>query len=209
MMMEKWKSSTVGRHYERSMNRPIGIEPFLEPLESLQRLLSRFDERGVIIGGTAVSILGKARYTEDIDAMFLLSTQDIPHLLEEARKEGIEARIENAAGFAKKSRVLLLKHVTTNTNMDISLGVLPFEQEMVERSIVHKVDATLQIRLPTPEDLIILKAVAHRPKDMEDIRILAEKYPHLDTARIERWVKSFAEVLEMPALWEDIAELFI
>jgi hypothetical protein len=73
---------------------------------------------------------------------------------------------------------------------------------------VYQVDATLQIRLPTPEDLIILKAVAHRPKDMEDIRILADKYPNLDTARIEQWVKSFVEVLEMPALWDDIAGLF-
>jgi predicted nucleotidyltransferase len=190
------------------MNQPKGIEPFFEPLESLQRLLSRFGDRGVIIGGTAVSVLGKARYTEDIDAMFLLSTQDIPHLLKAAKDEGIEPRIENAAEFAKKSRVLLLKHVITNTNIDITLGVLPFEQEIVERSIVYQVDATLQIRLPTPEDLIILKAVAHRPKDMEDIRILADKYPNLDTARIEQWVKSFVEVLEMPALWDDIAGLF-
>jgi hypothetical protein len=47
------------------MNQPEGIEPFFEPLESLQRLLSRFDDRGVIIGGVAVSVLGKARYTED------------------------------------------------------------------------------------------------------------------------------------------------
>lgn len=190
------------------MNQPKGIEPFFEPLESLQRLLARFGDRGVIIGGTAVSVLGKARYTEDIDAMFLLSTQDIPHLLKVAKEEGIEPRIENAAEFAKKSSVLLLKHVITNTNIDISLGVLPFEQEIVERSIVYQVDATLQIRLPTPEDLIILKAVAHRPKDMEDIRILADKYPNLDTARIEKWVKSFVEVLDMPALWDDIAGLF-
>ena len=190
------------------MNQPKGIEPFFEPLESLQRLLSRFGDRGVIIGGTAVSVLGKARYTEDIDAMFLLSIQDIPRLLKVAKEEGIEPRIENAAEFAKKSRVLLLKHVITNTNIDISLGVLPFEQEIVERSIVYQVDPTLQIRLPTPEDLIILKAVAHRPKDMEDIRILADKYPNLDTARIEQWVKSFVEVLEMPALWDDIAGLF-
>ncbi len=206
--MVKWKSLTVGLLYEGSMNQPKGIEPFFEPLESLQRLLSRFDNRGVIIGGTAVSVLGKARYTEDIDAMFLLSTQDISRLLKTAKEEGIEPRIENAAEFAKKNRVVLLKHVITNTNIDISLGVLPFEQEIVERSIVHQVDATLQIRLPTPEDLIILKAVAHRSKDIEDIRILADKYSNLDTARIERWVKSFAEVLEMPALWEDIAGLF-
>jgi hypothetical protein len=140
--------------------------------------------------------------------MFLLSIQDIPRLLEAAKEVGIEPRIENPAGFARKSRVLLMKHNITNTNIDISLGVLPFEQELVERSVVHKIDATLQIRLPTPEDLIILKAVAHRPKDLEDIRILADKYPTLDVARIKRWVKSFAEVLKMPALWDDIAELF-
>lgn len=30
------------------------------------------------------------------------------------------------------------------------------------------------ICLPTPEDLIILKAVAHRPKDLLDIRTLIE-----------------------------------
>jgi hypothetical protein len=190
------------------MNQAKGIEPFLEPLESLQKLISRFDNKGVIIGGTAVSILGKPRYTEDIDAIFLLSTRDIPRLLEEAKKEGMEPRIENALEFARKSRVVLLTHIATNTNIDISLGILPFEEEVVERSLVHQVDATLQIRLPTPEDLIVLKAVAHRPKDMEDIRILVEKYPNLDVTRIERWVRSFAEVLEMPALWDDIAEFF-
>lgn len=190
------------------MNQPDGIEPFFEPLESLQRLLSRFDDRGVIIGGAAVSILGKARYTEDLDAMFLLSTLDIPRLLVAAKEEGIEPRIANAVEFAKKSRVMLLKHVISNTNIDISLGVLPFEQEMVERSVVHQIDAVLQLRLPTPEDLIILKAVAHRPKDMEDIRILADKYPNLDIARIKQWTKSFAEVLEMPGLWDDIARMF-
>jgi len=52
--------------------------------------------------------------------------------------------------------------------------------------------------------LIILKAIAHRPKDMEDIRILADKYPNLDVTRIKQWVKQFAEVLEMPSLWDDI-----
>ena len=103
MMTVKWKYLTVGLHYEGSMNQPKGIEPFFEPLESLQRLLSALMIAGVIIGGTAFSVLGKARYTEDLDAMFLLSTQDIPRLLEAAKEEGIEPRIENAAEFAKKT----------------------------------------------------------------------------------------------------------
>jgi predicted nucleotidyltransferase len=102
---------------------------------------------------------------------------------------------------------LLLKHTATETDVDISLGILPFEQEMVERSVVESI-GILSIRLPTPEDLIIMKAVAHRPKDLEDIRTIIEKNPLIDVARIKQWVRSFGKALEMPNLWDDIAEMF-
>jgi len=83
------------------------------------------------------------------------------------------------------------------------LGILPFEEEMVERGSV-KTFAKLSARLPTPEDLIIMKAIAHRPKDLEDIRTIVDKNPNLDIARIEKWVKDFAEIMGMPDLWEQI-----
>jgi predicted nucleotidyltransferase len=181
------------------------IEPFRATIEALQRLLEKFDNRGVIIGGIAVGFLGRPRLTEDVDAMFLLSTQDIPKFLEAAKNENIEPRIPNADEFARKNRVLLLQHTLTETNIDISLGIMPFEEEMVERSIVQST-STLSVRLPTPEDLIIMKAIAHRPKDLEDIRTIVDKNPKLDIPRIEKWVKQFAEVLEMPSLWDDIAD---
>lgn len=183
------------------------IEPFRATIEAIQRLLAKFDNRGVIIGGVAVGFLGRPRFTEDVDAMFLLSTHDIPQFLEAAKAENIQPRIPNAEEFARKNRVLLLQHSPTETNIDISLGILPFEEEMVERGIVQST-STLSIRLPTPEDLIIMKAIAHRPKDLEDMRTVVDKNPNLDIARIEQWVKSFAEVLEMPSLWNDIAEIF-
>lgn len=183
------------------MNQSDHLEPLLDALDAIQRLLSRFGDRGVIIGGAAVSILGRARFTEDVDALFLLSNRDLPRLLEMAKEEGIEPRVENAVDFARKNRVLLLQHKLTDTGIDISLGSLPFEEEMVERSTLHEVDETLQLRLPTPEDLIIMKAVAHRPKDLEDIRTIADKYANLDINRIEKWVQAFGEVLETPELW--------
>ena len=183
------------------------IEPFRATIEAIQRLLAKFDDRGVIIGGIAVGFLGRPRLTEDVDAMFLLSTNDIPQFLEAAKIENIQPRIPNAEEFAKKSRVLLLQHSPTEINIDISLGILPFEEEMVERGIVQST-STLSIRLPTPEDLIIMKTIAHRSKDLEDIRTIVDKNPKLDVARIKQWVKEFAEVLEMPDLWDDIAEVF-
>jgi hypothetical protein len=70
-------------------------------------LISRFNHRGVVIGGIAASVLGQARYTEDLDATILLSTKDISHFLEVAKQEGIEPRIDKAEEFAKKNRILL------------------------------------------------------------------------------------------------------
>jgi predicted nucleotidyltransferase len=86
------------------------------------------------------------------------------------------------------------------------LGILLLEEEMVERAIVRSTPA-LTVRLPTPEDFIIMKALAHRPKDLEDIRTVVERNPGLDVARIEQWVKAFGEILEMPNLWRDIEKM--
>jgi hypothetical protein len=189
------------------MKLPRELQQYFEPLESLQKLISRFDHRGVVIGGIAASVLGEARYTEDLDAMFMLPIQEISQFLEEAKQEGIEPRIANAVDFAKQNRVLLLRHSITNTNIDISLGVLPFEEEVIERSSIREFDDSLQVRVPTPEDLIIMKAIAHRPKDLEDIRTLAAKYTDLDMARIKFWIKDFAAVLETPELWGQIEKI--
>jgi len=178
---------------------------FHDPLQSLERLLSHFDHQGVVIGGIAVSLLGQARFTEDLDAMVLLSVEEISHFLKIAQQEGIEPRIPQAEEFPRRNRVLLLRHVASQTGIDISLGILPFEQEMVARSEAHKIDEALSIRLPTPEDLIIMKAIAHRPKDLLDIQGIIQRHPQLDQKRIQNWVTQFAELLERPELWDDIA----
>jgi predicted nucleotidyltransferase len=86
------------------------------------------------------------------------------------------------------------------------LGVLPFEIEMVERSKEFEI-GPIRLRLPTPEDLIILKAVAHRPKDMADIQAIADSHPDLDKKRIKLWVDQFGEALDLPELWGDIEKL--
>jgi hypothetical protein len=74
---------------------------------------------------------------------------------------------------------------------------------MVERGSKKSL-ANLSVRLPNPEDLIIMKAVAHRPKDLEDIRTNTDIFPDLDVNRIKQWVKEFADVLEQPDLWNQI-----
>lgn len=46
-----------------------------------------------------------------------------------------------------------------------------------------------KLRLPTPEDMVILKALASRPKDLEDIRNLGLVHDNIDRTRIEYWLE--------------------
>lgn len=179
------------------------ITPFKAPLQAVITLLEKFNHQGVIIGGVAVSLLGSPRYTVDLDAVFLLGLDELPELLSQASVLGIESRIPDPAVFARKKRVLLLRHNESGTDIDISLGILPFEVEMVARSRVVKI-GTLEVPVPTPEDLIIMKAIAHRPKDLADIQAIVNSHPVLDTGRIQSWVEQFGEALDNPELWQDI-----
>ena len=77
---------------------------------------------------------------------------------------------------------------------------------MVERSQLVEL-GSIKLRLPTPEDLIIMKAVANRPKDLEDIQAIAASHPDLDKERIRLWVEQFGEALDLPELWKMISLL--
>ena len=101
----------------------------------------------------------------------------------------------------------LLRHAESGINVDVILGMLPFEEEAVRRGAMHPA-GPLHLRLPTPEDLIIMKAVAHRPKDLLDIQGIIRRNPEVDRQRIERWVRAFAETLADPGLWDDVAAMF-
>lgn len=179
------------------------LEPLFAPIEALQKLIERFDDQGIIIGGVAASILGKPRLTADADAMLLLPVDDISQLVEFAREEGLIPRIPDVEVFARRSRVVLLQHEESGINVDVSLGLLPFEVEAVDRSREYQA-GSLRVRLPTPEDLIILKAVAHRPKDMLDIEAVIAAQQDLDFDHIQFWVQQFAELLETPELWSEL-----
>jgi predicted nucleotidyltransferase len=188
------------------MRKPAELKPLLEPLAVLRRLLEETGCQWMLIGGVAASLLGKPRFTADVDAVVLIEDKELSNLLKVARRLGFKARIKDAVEFAKKNRVLLLKHTKTGINVDLSLGLLPFEKEAIKRSKRFKI-ANITFNLPTPEDLIIFKAVAHRPRDIEDIREIVKIHTKVNRKYIKNIVKEFARVLEMPEIWQDIESI--
>jgi predicted nucleotidyltransferase len=172
-------------------------------LRDFTRWLERTQTSGVVIGGVAASLLGRPRYTRDIDALVLLEEKSWAEFLSSAAKFGFQPRRTDALQFARKTRVLLLRHAASGIELDVSVGSLPFEKELVARAVWKDV-AGVRTPLPTVEDLIIMKAVAHRARDLYDIESLVAVHARLDVRRIERWVKEFANALEMPEIFSDL-----
>jgi len=160
----------------------------------------------VVIGGVAAAILGKPRVTRDIDAVILVDPLRWNELLEAGKSFGFVPRISNMVEFAKKSHVFLLRHEPTDIGVDLSFAVLPFEQEMIKgRKTVRLKE--VQVPLPRPEDLIVMKVIARRPRDLADIEGILEAQPKIDTKRVLHLVREFAELLEMPEILEDFVRI--
>ena len=153
-----------------------------------------------------MGLIAQARATQDVDAVVWLDLEDAADFINSGRRFGFVPRLEDAVSFARRSRVLLLRHTDTQINVDLSCGVLPFEREMIDRAAEFKT-SELTLKVATPEDLIITKAVAHRGRDLIDVDNLLTIYPDLDLPRIRSWVSEFADVLEMPELVEDWEDL--
>ena len=179
------------------------IFPLLEALRDLVKWLQTERVRGVVIGGVAASLRGRPRVTRDVDAMVVLDREAWEKFLAAGARFGFVPRRSDALAFANETRVLLIHHKTSGIDVDISFVSLAFEEEVIDRSVWIDI-GDVHLPLPTSEDLIILKAVAHRPRDLADIESVLDVHPKLNLRRVRRWVREFSTALEMPEILDDL-----
>jgi hypothetical protein len=183
------------------------LAPLRQLLSDLLGWLTETNVPGIIIGGVAASLLGRPRLTRDVDVLITLEPAEWEPFLRRGRDFGFAARRRDALAFARRHRVLLLRHVPSHLDADLSIAALPFEQEAITRSVRMDLGG-LSLPLPTPEDLLIMKAVAHRPRDLVDAEAILQAHPGLDRRRVRSWVRQFAEVLETPEILTDLNAIF-
>jgi hypothetical protein len=178
----------------------------LAALADLMKWLDAAGMPSMVIGGVAASVLGRPRLTQDVDALAILPEAKWADAISTAARHGILPRIENPLEFARQSRVLLMRHVESGIDIDVIFGGLSFERAAVDNSEVHYLGA-LRIRLPRVEDLLIMKAVARRPKDLQDIEGLLAAHPEADVTTVRRWVSEFAAAMSTSDMLDDFDKL--
>jgi hypothetical protein len=138
------------------------LAPLLPVLADLIAWLKAEEVAGVVIGGLAASLLGRPRLTRDVDVLVVVDEGRWAGFLATGAKYGFVPRQRDTLAFAQQSRVLLVRHEPSGLDANVVFGSLPCERETVARAVWIDVGGIL-VPLPRPEDLIILKAVAHRP----------------------------------------------
>jgi hypothetical protein len=169
--------------------------PLLRAIAAAYAWLDEASVPAAVVGGIAASLLGRPRVTKDVDVMAFAPDSEWPGLLEAGRRHGIEPRTGDALAFAGISRVLLLKHAPSEVELDLSFASLPFEREVIERASEYTIRG-ITLRVASPEDIVVMKALALRPRDVADIEAIVELTPRLDLNRIRNLLRVFTEALE-------------
>lgn len=126
-----------------------------------------------LIGGLAVTIRGRSRFTRDVDFLLDVPQLRLPALLEELALRGFE--FDLASTIAAWHQGLLTMTWRGRIRIDWMRPVIPGYQQILD--LATEVEINHQpIRVATAEGLILLKLSAWRPNDQEDIRALLAKY---------------------------------
>lgn len=161
-----WRTTSLSN--VRSIARPERSSPLAELLAALAAVFRTFGLRWYVFGAQAAILHGAARLTADVDVTVELGPRPIADLVDALRTAGFAPRVSDVAAFAERTRVIPLVHETTTIPVDVVVAGPGLE----ETFLAHAEDRAVgDVRVPVASagDLVVMKVLAGRPKDLEDV----------------------------------------
>ena len=169
---------------------------FEKLLSGLGKSLEKHGLPYMIIGGQAVLLHCEPRLTRDIDITLGVTVEKLDVVLKLAKGIGLNPLVDPET-FTRKTMVLPCEDPQTGIRVDFIFSFSPYEQQAIERSLSVKMGRS-RVKFASPEDLIVHKIFAGRPRDLEDVKSVLIKNPKIDLNYIRNWLKAFEDVIEEP-----------
>ena len=159
----------------------------------------------MIIGGQAVLLYGDPRLTQDVDVTLGVPPDQADAILAVAPAAGLHVLVDAPAEFARDTLVLPFAHDATGLRVDFIFSLSDYEREAIARARVVRLHDT-DVRFAAPEDVVIGKVFAGRPRDLEDVRGMLDRLHEVDLVYIRRWLGLLEQGLDRPlsSVFEDI-----
>ncbi len=164
---------------------PSTRSPVAKLFADLRKGLSSLKVRWYVFGAQAAIVYGSNRLTSDVNITLDLHEISVAELLKALAKYGFEPQIPDRR-FIELTRVIPVVHVKTKLPVDLVLSGPGLEDVFFERVVMISIGSS-KIPFASPEDLVVMKVLSGRPKDLDDVvSILAVRRDTLDVTAVKK-----------------------
>lgn len=166
--------------------------PVVRALFEIIDLLETEKIEYAVMGGLAVRALALPRPTNDVDITISLPRDALLELLTFMDSKHIEVPEIYRNGWLDRIAGMPLLKLKTyidrehSVDLDVFIAESDFQRSLVARRISAEFDER-QIWIVTPEDLILLKLIADRPRDQIDVADILFIQGKLDESYMRHW----------------------
>lgn len=179
----------------------------LEPLRALGEVFGRAGLRWYVFGAQAVVLYGRPRLTADLDVTVEADLERVLGLVPAFEEAGLATRTPDPGELLRRTRVLPLVHRTSGLAVDLVVAGPGLEEEFLAHRRLLDLGG-VEVPVISPEDLVVTKILAGRPKDLEDVRgILREQGERLDLERSRRFLRLLEQALDRSDLVPELERL--
>ena len=176
----------------------------VEVYRALNDALSSLGVSWYVFGAQAAILHGATRFTEDLDVTVLLGVREPRTLANALGQHGFTLRVKDVDAFVETTRVLPVVHASTRIPVDIVLGGPGLEELFAQRARPMDVGG-VSVPVASAEDLIVMKVLAGRPKDIEDVvAVLTAQGARLDLVQVRETIAVVEQALDQ----SDLSPLF-
>jgi hypothetical protein len=169
--------------------------PIVELLADLSSALATIESDWYLFGAQAALLHGVTRLTNDVDVTVrLAATQSSQAFVAVLEAAGFQPRFEDQE-FIAQTRVIPFTHRVTALPLDVVLSGPGIEDLFFERVEWRDLEG-LRVPIASPEDLVVMKILAGRAKDIDDVvAIVAAYLDRLNTPYVEGMLAQLEEAL--------------
>jgi hypothetical protein len=138
--------------------------------------------------------------TADVDVTAFIEDEEVDAFVSAMSDAGFTLRLSDVEDFVRRTRVLPFMHEQTRLPLDVVLGG-PGPEEAFLRSSIPVGVAGTTVPVIAPEELVVTKILAGRPKDLEDVRgILQARGAEFDVSRARTLLRTLEAALDQSDL---------
>jgi len=158
-----------------------------------------------VIGGIAAGTVGEPRFTADVDVDIVINKEDVPDFLSKAAEAGFKVPVKKCLKSVDQFGVFQIS--LGDYHIDFIIASTDLEEQAYKRrkSIqLHGVKAFF----PSPEDLILMKIIPGREKDLLDAKgVIIRHTGKLDLQYLETWAMKLCDEARDMRIWQKLNKL--